>query len=201
MVGILALQGDVAEHAACITRIGAAVREVRTPRDCNGIDGLILPGGESTAMRRLIASAGLREPIQEFLAQGMPVWGTCAGVVLLAEDGVWPCPGLKVERNAYGPQPFSSVLRARTGIDDVEAELVFIRAPRILEAPAGARVLCRVGTDIAALKWESVLLTTFHPELVEEGPFPGYFLDMVRSRAPLRSSSCPGPSAACRPGS
>lgn len=182
-VGILALQGDVAEHAACIARLGAAVREVRTPRDCGGIDGLVLPGGESTAMRRLIASAGLREPVQELLAQGTPVWGTCAGVVLLAEDGVWPCPGLKVERNAYGPQLFSFVARARTEVNDVEAELIFIRAPRILKAPAGARVLCRARDDIAALRWEGVLLTTFHPELAEQGPFPGYFLDMVRSRA------------------
>ncbi|HOS96497.1 MAG TPA: pyridoxal 5'-phosphate synthase glutaminase subunit PdxT [Deltaproteobacteria bacterium] len=201
MVGILALQGDVAEHAACMSRLGGAVREVRTPRDCDGIDGLILPGGESTAMRRLIASAGLREPVRGLLAQGMPVWGTCAGVVLLAEDGVWPCPGLKVERNAYGPQPFSSVVRAETGLHEVETELVFIRAPRILEAPAGARVLCRAGGDITALRWEAVLLTTFHPELVEQSPFPGHFLDMVRSRAGIRSSSCRGPSAACRPGS
>jgi 5'-phosphate synthase pdxT subunit len=201
MVGILALQGDVEEHAACIARLGTSVREVRTPRDCCGIDGLVLPGGESTAMRRLIASAGLREPVQDLLTQGMPLWGTCAGVVLLAEDGVWPCPGLKVERNAYGPQLFSSVVRAGTGIDDGEAELVFIRAPRILEAPAGALVLCRVGADIVALRWEGVLLTTFHPELVDQSPFPGYFLDMTRSRAPLRPSSCPGPSAACLPGS
>jgi 5'-phosphate synthase pdxT subunit len=133
-------------------------------------------------MRRLITSAGLEEPIRGLIAQGMPGVGNLRRVVLLAEDGVWPCPGLEVERNAYGPQLFSFVARARTEVNDVEAELVFIRAPRILKAPAGAQVLCRARDDIAALRWEGVLLTTFHPELAEQGPFPGYFLDMVRSR-------------------
>lgn len=184
MIGILALQGDVAEHRQSLEEYGAATREIRDASDLEGIRGLVLPGGESTAMRRLIASAGLQDPVMQLIRQGLVVWGTCAGVVLLAEGGPWHCCDVRVERNAYGPQLYSRVARGASALAEGILPLVFIRAPRMLTVPAEALVLCEWEGDIVALRHRNILLTTFHPELCKANPFTGYFLNMVDAATP-----------------
>ena len=178
MIGLLALQGDVIEHRQNLERAGAAVRLVKTPRDLEGLRGLVLPGGESTALRLLIAASELVEPIAGLIERGLPVWGTCAGVVLLAAGGVWPVVTAEVERNAYGPQLYSCVTRSATSLG--EMDLVFIRAPRLLpHGEAGIEVLARAGGDVVALRQNRILLTTFHPELVRDDCFAPYFCEMA----------------------
>lgn len=178
MIGVLALQGDVIEHRLNLERAGAAVRLVKTPRDLEGLRGLVLPGGESTALRLLIAASELVDPIAGLIKEGLPVWGTCAGVVLLAEGGIWPVVRAEVERNAYGPQLYSCMARTATRLG--EMDLVFIRAPRLLpRGEAGMEILARAGNDVVALRQANVLLTTFHPELVRDDCFAPYFYAMT----------------------
>ena len=143
MVGVLALQGDVREHACGLARAGEPFRAVKSPEHLAGLDGIILPGGESTALRRLIASSGLTAPLANLLARGLPVWGTCAGVILLCRGGVWPVIDATLQRNAYGPQLASSVRRCLTVLSEHPFPMVFIRAPRLI----------RVGPDVEVLAW------------------------------------------------
>lgn len=172
-IGVLAVQGAVREHVAAIREVGAEPVEVRLPRDLVDLDALILPGGESTAMRRLIDAYGLRQPIASLARAGAPILGTCAGMILLAEridDGDEPIFGLLdigVRRNGYGRQ-----------LDSFEAELsvpslgeaplhgVFIRAPMVTGVGPGAEVLARDpdGTPVA-VRQGRVIATAFHPEL------------------------------------
>lgn len=188
VIGILALQGDFAEHRSCLEKTALGCRLVRTPADLDGIAGLVIPGGESTAIKRLVASSGLVDPVMDLIERCIPVWGTCAGVVLLAKGGPWDVAGVRVERNAYGPQVYSRVVMARTSIAEGDVPLVFIRAPRIVDAPRDASVLCRLGDEIVALRWKNLLLTTFHPELAGGEPFTSYFASMVSS-SPCRGRS------------
>lgn len=172
-IGVLAVQGAVREHVTAIREVGAEPVEVRLPRDLVDLDALILPGGESTAMRRLIDAYGLRQPIASLARAGAPILGTCAGMILLAEridDGDEPIFGLLdigVRRNGYGRQ-----------LDSFEAELsvpslgeaplhgVFIRAPMVTGVGPGAEVLARDpdGTPVA-VRQGRVIATAFHPEL------------------------------------
>jgi 5'-phosphate synthase pdxT subunit len=179
MIGILALQGNVREHRLNLDRHGVQSRCIRTPFELDGIDGLILPGGESTAMRKLIVSSGLKEPVQGLIRQGLPVWGTCAGVILLAEGGIWQSVDIEVQRNAYGSQVYSRAAKGRSIITDREFSMVFIRAPRICSIPANALILAEFDGDFVAVRCNNILLTTFHPELAEDSPFTEYFLDMA----------------------
>jgi pyridoxal 5'-phosphate synthase pdxT subunit len=189
-IGVLALQGAFIEHIHKLRELNVPAVEVRLPQDLQDIDGLIVPGGESTTIGKLMASFGLVEPIRRFAA-GNAVWGTCAGMILMAEriEQGRPILGfmnIAVERNAFGRQ-----------IDSFEEDLpvavlkggaahpfpgIFIRAPRLLEARRPAQVIARLadGTAVAAAegKW---LATAFHPELSRDLRFHQYFLEMVRS--------------------
>lgn len=186
-VGILALQGDVREHADAIRALGAEPVSVRLPRDLVGLDALILPGGESTAMRHLIDLYGLREPIRALAAGGAPLYGTCAGMILLADriiDGDEPVLRLldiSVQRNAYGRQldSFEADLAVPVlGGEPVHA--VFIRAPVVSELGAGVEVLARDpdGRPVA-VRQGKVLATAFHPELTGDRRLHALLLEMI----------------------
>jgi len=172
-IGVLAVQGAVREHAAAIRDVGAEPVEVRLPRDLVDLDALILPGGESTAMRRLIDAYGLREPIAAMARSGTPMLGTCAGMILLAEridGGEEPVFGLLdigVRRNAYGRQleSFEADLEV-DGLDGGPLHGVFIRAPGVTDVGPETEVLARDpdGRPVA-VRQGRVLATTFHPEL------------------------------------
>ncbi len=175
-VGVLAVQGAFREHIETLRRIGAEPVEVRLPRDLEGVEALILPGGESTAMRRLIDHAGLREPIRALALGGAPVLGTCAGMILLAKrmaDGDDPVLGLldvTVARNAYGRQleSFEADV-AIPALGDPPHHAVFIRAPVVEEAGPGVEVLARDEHGRAvAVRQGRVLATAFHPELTAD---------------------------------
>jgi 5'-phosphate synthase pdxT subunit len=189
----LALQGDVAEHAAALRRAGATPVEVRLPAQLRGLDGLIIPGGESTTIGKLLAEWGLLEPLRERIAGGLPVWGTCAGAILLASDVRDALPGqpllrvldVAVRRNAFGRQvqSFETALDVpRLGREPFPA--VFIRAPRIEAVGDGVEVLGRLpeGTVVAA-RQGPLLATAFHPELTGDDRFHRLFVGLVAEHA------------------
>jgi 5'-phosphate synthase pdxT subunit len=180
LIGILALQGNIREHRDNLKRHGVQSRYIRKPPDLDGIEGLVLPGGESTAMIRLINSSGLKEPVQGMIQHDLPVWGTCAGVVLLARGGVWPYVNIQVDRNAYGSQLNSHVVNGKSTISDKETRMVFIRSPKLRSAGANVEVLSSLNGDIVALRQRNILLTTFHPELIQDSPFTTYFINMIK---------------------
>lgn len=188
-IGVLALQGDFREHAVSLQSLGALPREIRSPNELSGLDGLIIPGGESTTIARLLIAYGLYEPIRTLGAEGLPLWGTCAGAILLADDA----PGLDrptlrllpmtIERNGYGRQIDSfetDVVAAALGEEPYHA--IFIRAPRIRELRDGVTTLMQLpadddnGAEPIAVRRGAILATTFHPELTEDTRLHGYFL-------------------------
>lgn len=189
-IGILALQGAFIEHTQKLKELNVPAVEVRLPQDLRDIDGLIIPGGESTAIGKLMASFGLVEPIRRFAARHA-VWGTCAGMILMAqriEPGrpVLGFMNIAVERNAFGRQidSFKEDLAVAV-LKEGDTRLfpgIFIRAPRLLDAGGTAKVIARLadGTAVAAAegKW---LATAFHPELSRDLRFHQYFMEMVRS--------------------
>ncbi len=185
--GVLALQGDFLEHELSLRRLGAQPVEVRLPRDLDGIDALIIPGGESTTMAHLLDLHGLREPLQRRAREGMPVWGTCAGMILLARELVEERPeplglmDITVHRNAYGRQlqSFETEL-AIPDLGDEPAPAVFIRAPAVVSMGAGVETLAslRDGTPVA-MRQGNVLATAFHPELTADTRFHRYFMEMA----------------------
>ena len=188
-VGILALQGDVREHAVAIREVGGEPVEVRLPRDLVGLDALILPGGESTTMRRLIDLYGLREPIVALARGGAPVYGTCAGMILLADriaDGDEPVLRLldiTVQRNAYGRQLDSfEADMAIPSLGEKPLHGVFIRAPVVSDLGPGVEVLA-VDPDgrPIAVRQGRVLATAFHPELTPDRSVHRLLLDLIGS--------------------
>jgi 5'-phosphate synthase pdxT subunit len=186
-IGVLALQGDFAEHISALERLGAATGGVRLPEQLGGLDGLIIPGGESTTIARLLHEWSLNEPLRERARDGMAVWGTCAGAILLAEHAPGlDRPGLRlmdmeVERNAFGRQvdSFEAVLDV-PDLGPAPYPAVFIRAPRIVRLGARARALATLddGTVVAA-RQERLLATAFHPELTDDLRFHQYFLQIA----------------------
>ena len=185
-VGVLALQGGFREHAAMLARLGRASAEVRRPEALEGLEALIIPGGESTTIARLIPRYGLREPLRAFCASGRPVWGTCAGAILLAKEvDALDRPGLAamdvaVARNAFGRQVDSFEARVElAGLVGGPFRAIFIRAPAIVSAGAGVETLGRLadGTIVAAREG-NLLATAFHPELGEDPRLHEYFLAM-----------------------
>jgi pyridoxal 5'-phosphate synthase pdxT subunit len=178
-VGILALQGAVREHAAAVTDVGAHAVEVRRVEDLAGIDGLILPGGESTTMSLLLESSGLFDPIAERLSDGLPAFGTCAGMILLASDVLDGRPDqrffgaidLTVRRNAFGRQvdSFEAGLHVE-GVprEDEPYDAVFIRAPFVERAGEGVEVLARVDGHPVLCRSGAILVSAFHPELSDD---------------------------------
>ena len=213
-IGVLALQGDFAEHVAVFSRLGVDAHEVRLPGQLDGLDGLVIPGGESTTFTRLMDEYGLREPIHRLARDGVPIWGTCAGMIVLARQASHlPRPGLGVmdiivERNAFGRQ-----------VDSFEAALVipvlgqepfpavFIRAPIIRQVGPGVEVLALLpasasggvhgasldGGTVVAARQGHLLATAFHPELTGDPRLHLYFLALVeaRSQRPVGPSARP----------
>lgn len=188
-IGILALQGAFAEHREMLESLGVRVELVRTPGGLEGLDGLILPGGESTSMRLLAGSRGLDVALREFGAR-LPVWGVCAGLILLAAgvEGEASCTGLvdmTVSRNAYGRQRESFVAEVcLAGLDGGPFPGVFIRAPRVAGTGPGVRVLASLDGSPVALLQGRLLATSFHPELTRDARVHRFFLDLC---APARA--------------
>jgi len=191
-VGILALQGDVIEHVQMLRRLGAETVEVRLPGQLADLNGLIIPGGESTTIGKLAVSYGLVAPIRAMAEAGIPIWGTCAGLILLARDigrGDQPLIGVMdvvVSRNAFGRQvdSFEVELDApcltQLGEEPRPFRAVFIRAPAILWVGPQVEVLATLddGTIVAA-RQGNLLATAFHPELTDDTRWHRYFLRMV----------------------
>ena len=175
-VGVLALQGAFARHVRALSALGCAATEVRTPTELDGVDALVMPGGESTTVSKLLEANALFEPIAERLERGMPVFGTCAGMILLAADVLDGRPDqrsfaaldIDVRRNAYGRQVDS--FETDLAVDGLDGPFhaVFIRAPRVERAGVGVDVLARVGDDPVLCRSGSVWVAAFHPELTDD---------------------------------
>jgi 5'-phosphate synthase pdxT subunit len=214
-IGVLALQGDFAEHVALLSRLGVEACEVRLPEQLEGLDGLVIPGGESTTITRLMAEYGLLEPLRRLGEEGTPIWGTCAGMIVLARqasDLSRPGLGLMdivVERNAFGRQVDS--FEAALAIPVLGPEpfpAVFIRAPVIQQVGPGVDVLARLparspggpsssasgtnGATIVAARQGRLLATAFHPELTDDTRLHRYFLTLAEEG---RSRPSAGPGA------
>jgi 5'-phosphate synthase pdxT subunit len=188
-IGVLALQGDFIEHEHMLRQLGVDVVEVRLAKDLEGLDGLIMPGGESTTFAKLAVRFGLVEPLRKFIQQGKPTWGTCAGLIFLAKDigRNQPTLGLmdvKVKRNAFGRQidSFTTELEV-SPIDGAPFPGVFIRAPIIESTGPNVQTLCKLddGTVVAAQEG-NMLATSFHPELTQDLRVHQYFLEMCSSK-------------------
>ena len=185
-MGVLALQGAFAEHLAMLGRLGVAGRDVRLPGELEGLDALILPGGESTTIGKLAVAYGLVEPIRQMIQAGKPVWGTCAGMILLSRDSgqdqpVLGCMDVVVDRNAFGRQVDSFEIGLTVPVlGDEPFRSVFIRAPRIRSAGPGVEVLAALPDGkIVAARQGNMLVTAFHPELTNDDRWHRYFLSMI----------------------
>ncbi|HWJ82687.1 MAG TPA: pyridoxal 5'-phosphate synthase glutaminase subunit PdxT [Nocardioides sp.] len=186
-IGVFALQGDVREHLATLTRLGADAFSVRRPSELERCDGLVLPGGESTTMAKLARTFDLLEPLRDRVKAGMPTFGTCAGMIMLADrilDGVTgqeTIGGLDVtvRRNAFGRQvdSFEADLEM-TGLEET-VHAVFIRAPWVEEVGPEVEVLARAAGHPVAVRQGHLLATSFHPEVGGDGRVHGLFLDVV----------------------
>jgi 5'-phosphate synthase pdxT subunit len=187
-VGVLAIQGDFAAHARMLLRAGAGAVEVRRSVELDGVDGLILPGGESTTMLKLLVEEGLDEAVKDFARSGRPVFGTCAGAILLANEVTNPEQGslglidMTVERNSYGRQVDSFIASVDTNLTGGRLEAVFIRAPRITRAGAGVEVLASLAGEPVLVARDNIVAATFHPELTGDERAHRYFLKLIESR-------------------
>jgi 5'-phosphate synthase pdxT subunit len=186
-VGVLALQGAFSSHTKVFESIGVSTHEVRTPQDLACVDALVMPGGESTTMSQLLESSDLFEPIKKLIDEGLPVFGTCAGMILLASkifDGrddqiSFGAIDIEVQRNAYGRQIDS--FEADIEVESFESSYhaVFIRAPRIAKAGATVEVLAELGEDIVLAKQNNVLVASFHPELSSDSRIHEMFVKEI----------------------
>ncbi|HEY5833636.1 pyridoxal 5'-phosphate synthase glutaminase subunit PdxT [Streptomyces sp.] len=200
-IGVLALQGDVREHLAALAAADAAARPVRRPEELAGLDGLVLPGGESTTISKLAVLFGLMEPVREAIRDGLPVYGTCAGLIMLADKILDPSPGpwgpgetpssgpetfggidMIVRRNAFGRQNESFEASVDvTGIEGGPVEGVFIRAPWVESVGAETRVLAEYDGHVVAVRQGNVMATSFHPELTGDHRVHELFVHTVRT--------------------
>jgi 5'-phosphate synthase pdxT subunit len=186
-IGVLALQGDFREHCDVLQRMEVLAPEIRVPRELEGLDGLIIPGGESTTIVRLMRTSNLLEPLKKLATDGFPIWGTCAGMILLAkrldETGIpaLEAMDIRVRRNAFGRQvdSFEADLQV-PALADSPYHAVFIRAPIIEDVGPNVEVLTRLpsGTPVAAREGR-LLATAFHPELTSDLRFHRYFIEEV----------------------
>jgi 5'-phosphate synthase pdxT subunit len=184
-IGILAVQGDFAAHAAMLRRLGADSAEVRTPADLAGCDGLILPGGESTTQLQFLQEEGLYDAIKKFAAEGHAVFGTCAGAILLASEVLHPAQSslgildMTVLRNGYGRQIASDVFFGPSKLTSEPLEMVFIRGPVIERAGPGLEILAEYAGKPALVQQGKVMAATFHPELTEDATVHEHFLKLA----------------------
>jgi 5'-phosphate synthase pdxT subunit len=178
-VGVLALQGDFAAHRTMLEGLGAEVREVRVPSDLDGLDGLVVPGGESTTMTLGIEREGLAAPLRDFHAAGRPIFGTCAGLIMLDREHLG-IMDIVAARNAFGRQVHSFEEDLDLGLDGGPMRAVFIRAPLIAEHGPGVTVLAAVDGHPVAAEEGTVLAISFHPELSGDARLHERFLTAVR---------------------
>ena len=184
-IGVLALQGDVREHVETLKKLGVEPVEVRTIEDLKGLSGIIVPGGESTTIGRIMVESGMLDGIRSFFYKGGPVWGTCAGMVLAASATTGPRQpmlGLMnalVERNGFGRQVHSFEKDIEVEGFDSPFTGVFIRAPFFEDVGPGVEVLSEIDGRVVAARGENILVTAFHPELTDDPRFHEYFLQEV----------------------
>jgi len=198
LVGVLALQGDFAEHEAALRATGLRTRQVRTREDLTGLHGLVLPGGESTTMLKLLDVEALWQPLGETLRSGLPVLATCAGMILLAERvenppqrsyGLLP---ITVVRNGYGRQYHSGTFPLASATLPPGTTGTFIRAPRITHVGTGCEVLARRDADPVLVQHGPILAACFHPELQDDHPVVARFAAMVIAHAARRPAAARG---------
>ncbi len=190
-IGVLAIQGDFVEHIAMLSQLGVNALAIRLPSQLAELDGLIIPGGESTTMSRLMEDYNLTSPIKELVCQGLPILGTCAGLVLLAKkvtnsvNGSLGIMDIEVERNAFGRQADSFETDLPIPIlGDHPFHGVFIRAPLIREVESAVEILCQLSNGaIVAAKQNNCLACSFHPELTDDSRFHEYFLNLTKEGA------------------
>ena len=178
MIGVLALQGGFEAHAKSLSRLDVEVREVRTPQDLEGIDGLIIPGGESTTIGLGVEREGLGQPLIDFIDSGKPVLGTCAGMIMLDRDHLGVLD-IEVRRNAFGRQLAS--FEAELDFEGERMHAVFIRAPWVEDAGDGVEVLAEVDGHPVAVRQGNVLAVAFHPELTDERRLHRWLVDRVHA--------------------
>jgi 5'-phosphate synthase pdxT subunit len=184
-VGILALQGDVREHVEMLRELGVEPAEVRTAEELDGLAGVIVPGGESTTIGKMLVSSGLLDGLRGYFYKGGPVWGTCAGMVLAASATTGPRQPLLgvmnalVERNGFGRQVHSFEKDLDVEGFDRPFTGIFIRAPFYEDVGPGVEVLSEIEGKVVAARGENILVTAFHPELTEDTRFHEYFLEEV----------------------
>ena len=186
-VGVLAIQGDFAEHIAVLGKLGVTAREIRLPEQLDSLDGLIIPGGESTTLSRLMTIYNLREPIAQMAARGHAVWGTCAGMIMLSREITEQDPvpldvmDIGVQRNAFGRQvdSFEQDLNV-SALGGAPYHAIFIRAPVIIRVGQGVKVLSALEDERpVAVQQGNLMATSFHPELTNDYRFHSYFLDLA----------------------
>ena len=187
-VGVLALQGAFAAHSDCLASIGVQSVEVRTPEQLNSVDALLMPGGESSTMSQLLESSGLFDPISLRIADGMPVFGTCAGMILLASEILdgrsdqrsFSAIDISVRRNAFGRQVDSFEGTINSSVGDFQG--IFIRAPRIERVGDGVEVLGSINNEPVLVRQGNVLAASFHPELSNDARLHEYFVSITANR-------------------
>jgi 5'-phosphate synthase pdxT subunit len=188
IIGVLAYQGDVREHRRILDTLGASSVEVRTPADLDRADGLIVPGGESTVIGKLAARYGLLDPLRERALAGMPMFGTCAGMIFMASEVEGPPQELlrvldaRVRRNAFGPQiaSFEADVEVK-GVDGGPISAAFIRAPWISDAGPDVEVLAEIDGRVIAVRQGNLLAVSFHPELTGDSRLHRWFVDLARA--------------------
>lgn len=187
LIGVLALQGDVVEHVAALQRAGSQAMEVKTRADLERVDGLIIPGGESTTVMKLLDRFALAAPVVERVKAGMPIWGTCMGMIVIAREVVaLQQPSLNlidisVRRNAFGRQNESAEVDLPiAALGEAPFPAIFIRAPWIESVGPGVELLAQRDGHGVMVRQDNVLATSFHPELTADPRVHGYFLQMVR---------------------
>jgi pyridoxal 5'-phosphate synthase pdxT subunit len=178
LIGVLALQGGFEAHAKVLRRLGAIVREIRTPSGLNGLDALVIPGGESTTIGLGVEREGLGEPLIEFARSGKPVLGTCAGMIMLDREHLGVLD-IGVRRNAFGRQLAS--FEAELSFDGTPIDAVFIRAPWVEDVGKGVEVLAEVDGHPVAVRQANVLAVAFHPELSDATVLHEWLLDRVQA--------------------
>jgi pyridoxal 5'-phosphate synthase pdxT subunit len=198
-IGVMALQGDFREHLVMLRRLGADAVPIRLPREMVGLDGLVIPGGESTVIGKLLVENGLVDPVRAAIAEGMPIWGTCAGLILLAQSTENAMAGqpllatmaIRVNRNAFGAQRESFITTLDIpAIGPEPFRAVFIRAPIVLETGPEVEVLAQLDDGgIVAVRQGHLLGSAFHPEIGTDPRFHEYFLAIVRERSGTRQPS------------
>ena len=195
LIGVLAIQGDFIEHINILQTLGVECREIRLPEQLSDVEGLIIPGGESTTLSRLLTRYNLRQPIKQLATAGKPLWGTCAGMIMMASEITEndPVPleimDIGVQRNAFGRQidSFEQELEI-TGFDETPYHAIFIRAPVIKRVGSGVSIMASLqdGRPVA-VQQANLMATSFHPELTKDSRFHTHFLNLNSNRTVNKS--------------